>query len=125
MTVTWRSGEYQFSETTSIGLRLPISPAGIVHVVDLPSAFTPSKSRMPRFAVRPLPSFAVLSKRIDWMPGKGGICGNGGNGGRGDESAPSGGVGGVGGVGGMGGIGGSGGISPPRITCTRTSSRLE
>jgi hypothetical protein len=49
---------------TLIGFLLPISPAGMVHVVDLPSAFTPSKSFVPRLVVTPLPSFAVLSKRI-------------------------------------------------------------
>ena len=45
------SREYQRSLTTSIGITLPIAPAGIVDVVRVPSAMTPSIDLVPSDSV--------------------------------------------------------------------------
>src|SRR5258708_13155376 len=42
LTSICKSAEYHRSDTTVIGCSLPISPAGIVRVIRVPSTFTPS-----------------------------------------------------------------------------------
>src|SRR6185369_12749472 len=54
MTTNCNSGEYQRSLTISIGRSLPISPAGIVIVVRVPSASTPSIVCLPSCSVTTL-----------------------------------------------------------------------
>ncbi len=46
-TAIWSSFENQRSLTTLIGFRFPICPAGIVVVIRVPSALTPSIWRVP------------------------------------------------------------------------------
>src|ERR1700761_7788158 len=47
-TRTFRSGEYQVSVVITIGCSLPMAPAGIVRVVRVPCAGTPSMVWVPR-----------------------------------------------------------------------------
>jgi hypothetical protein len=70
-TTTPSSGENQRSLTMSIGAWLPIAPAGIVRVVRVPCASTPSRVAVPSDSVRPSPGARSAIIVSMWGPAAG------------------------------------------------------
>src|SRR6185369_15553306 len=69
ITTSCNSGEYQRSLTIWMARSLPISPAGIVTVVRVPSASTPSIFCFPRFSLTSLALLVlVLKKKVSPTP---------------------------------------------------------